>query len=40
MPFKEMNAAEHIGRPGALMLTVFNEGWQLVPQSERGLTAV
>ncbi len=33
MPFKEMNAAEHIGRPGALMLTVFDENWQLRPQA-------
>ncbi|MDP2339346.1 MAG: peptide ABC transporter substrate-binding protein [Deltaproteobacteria bacterium] len=33
MPFKEMNAAEHIGRPGALMLTVFDERWQLLPQA-------
>ena len=33
MPFKEMNAAEHIGRPGALMLTVFDEQWRLLPQA-------
>ena len=33
MPFKEMNAAEHIGRAGALMLTVFDEQWQLQPQA-------
>lgn len=33
MPFKEMNAAEHIGRAGALMLTVFDEHWQLQPQA-------
>ena len=33
MPFKEMNAAEHIGRPGALMLTIFDEQWRLQPQA-------
>ena len=40
MPFKEMNAAEHIGRPGALMLTVFDEHWQLVPQSATSIPTV
>ena len=40
MPFKEMNAAEHIGRPGALMLTVFNERWQLVPQAATTIPTV
>jgi peptide/nickel transport system substrate-binding protein len=33
MPMKQMNASEHIGRPGALSLTVFDERWQLVPQA-------
>ena len=33
MPFKEMNAAEHIGRAGALMLTAFDENWQILPQA-------
>jgi peptide/nickel transport system substrate-binding protein len=40
MPFKEMNAAEHIGRPGALMLTVFDENWQLIPQAAETLPTV
>lgn len=40
MPFKEMNAAEHIGRPGALMLTVFDERWQLVPQAAEAIPTV
>lgn len=40
MPFKEMNAAEHIGRPGALMLTVFDERWQLVPQAAERVPTV
>ncbi len=33
MPFKEMNAAEHVGRPSALMLTVFDDKWQLAAQA-------
>lgn len=37
MPFKEMNAAEHIGRPGALMLTAFDERWQLMPQAAEAI---
>ena len=40
MPFKEMNAAEHIGRPAALMLTVFDEKWQLVPQAAEQIPTV
>jgi peptide/nickel transport system substrate-binding protein len=40
MPFKEMNAAEHIGRPGALMLTVFDEAWNLVPQAAEAIPTV
>lgn len=40
MPFKEMNASEHIGRPGALMLTVFDEHWQLQPQSAVAIPTV
>lgn len=33
MPMKQMNVSEHIGRPGALSLTVFDEKWRLVPQA-------
>lgn len=33
MPMKQMNASEHIGRPGALSLTVFDESWRLIPQA-------
>ncbi|HEY1099945.1 MAG TPA: hypothetical protein VGF99_13505, partial [Myxococcota bacterium] len=40
MPFKEMNAAEHVGRPAALMLTVFDEKWQLVPQAAEQIPTV
>lgn len=40
MPFKEMNASEHIGRPGALMLTVFDENWQLLPQAAERVPTV
>jgi peptide/nickel transport system substrate-binding protein len=40
MPFKEMNAAEHIGRPAALMLTVFDEQWKLVPQAAEAIPTV
>ncbi len=40
MPFKEMNASEHIGRPGALMLTVFDEQWQLVAQAAERVPTV
>lgn len=40
MPFKEMNAAEHIGRPGALMLTVFDEDWRLLPQAAERVPTV
>jgi peptide/nickel transport system substrate-binding protein len=40
MPFKEMNAAEHIGRAGALMLTVFDEAWRLIPQAATSIPTV
>jgi peptide/nickel transport system substrate-binding protein len=33
MPMKQMNASEHVGRPGALSLTVFDDAWRLVPQA-------
>lgn len=31
MPMKQMNISEHVGRPGALTLTAFDEGWRLIP---------
>jgi peptide/nickel transport system substrate-binding protein len=31
MPMKQMNASEHVGRPSALSLTIFDDKWQLVP---------
>ncbi len=40
MPFKEMNAAEHIGRAAALMLTVFDDKWQLVPRAAETIPTV
>jgi len=40
MPFKEMNASEHVGRPGALMLTAFDEHWQIVPQAAEAIPTV
>ena len=33
MPMKQMNASEHVGRPGALSLTIFDEQWRLIPWS-------
>ena len=33
MPMKQMNASEHVGRPGALLLTVFDDEKRLVPQA-------
>lgn len=40
MPMKQMNASEHIGRPGALSLTVFDEQWRLVPQAAERIPTV
>ncbi len=37
MPMKQMNASEHIGRPGALSLTVFDERWRLIPQAAEAI---
>lgn len=37
MPMKQMNASEHIGRPGALSLTVFDEHWRLIPQAAEAI---
>lgn len=40
MPMKQMNVSEHIGRPGALSLTVFNEKWQLIPWAAAAIPTI
>ncbi|MBI1948106.1 MAG: peptide ABC transporter substrate-binding protein [Deltaproteobacteria bacterium] len=40
MPMKQMNASEHIGRPGALSLTVFDERWRLIPVAAETIPTV
>lgn len=40
MPMNQMNASEHIGRPGALSLTVFDDHWNLVPQAARAIPTI
>lgn len=40
MPMKQMNVSEHIGRPGALSLTVFDEHWRLIAQSAEVIPTV
>jgi peptide/nickel transport system substrate-binding protein len=31
MQMQQMNVSEHIGRPGALLLTLYDDDWQLIP---------
>lgn len=40
MPMKQMNASEHIGRPGALALTAYDEHWRLVPLAATAIPTV
>ena len=40
MPMKQMNISEHIGRPGALTLTVFDDKWNLIPWAAESIPTV
>jgi peptide/nickel transport system substrate-binding protein len=40
MPMKQMNVSEHIGRPGALTLTVFDDKWNLIPWAAESIPTV
>jgi peptide/nickel transport system substrate-binding protein len=40
MPMKQMNISEHIGRPGALCLTVFDDKWNLIPWAAESIPTV